>query len=673
MSKNRITFHIFLIFLTLFLPFWVHNSSDDIVAKEINESSLDYYRSTTCNISLFEVVRENLNNEIEIIYHTNNYVRADCFGKVTGLDFVNNKYQVSIGTNSIFTFTLQAAVWCLMLNAFIVGHKKKISLLATVPLSIFFVYQQISEERFYSDSNVYYSNLLEVNNYYLIILFLSIYLIFVFLSLKDFYLEEKFLNMVPFTFLFIGTFNGFNLNFLVLIISFFGLKNLNNKKNIFATYNIVYFLFSIIWVFTSSRDDASFFDGDKLRGFINSSNNLNSLIYWVILFLLLINGFVYLINFSKVNVKTVAKSSILTSGLVVLLGIVGSISPLFNLYNFLFFGQNKRGIDKLESIAGNTWRGFSASAESIGEFYGFTILLFLILALLKKIKLSIYYFPFLIFGVFGLYRANNFAVYISIFLTILFYLYSEKIENRNVKIYLLIGGIFVALILSFSLVNHLGKEYVSTELMYEAALHSNLFPDDIEYTKTTEITNYFNSGEMYSLLAYENKSQISTSLKFLSDIFFQENLNIPIVPNVVTILSFVSLMINRTEMWGIFIAKYSPNLTESLFGNGPMQINNYLYKQNVRLDLPEEKLSSLFLPHSSMLDLLIFFGIFGVLIFLFFNLYLFFVKNTNSIYKYLIFFIMLNILKSDSLLYINSVLLIVLIYGLSNINEPVND
>ena len=47
------------------------------------------------------------------------------------------------------------------------------------------------------------------------------------------------------------------------------------------------------------------------------------------------------IDFSKVNIKTVAKSSVLTSGLVVLLGIVGSISPLFNLYNFLFFGQNQ--------------------------------------------------------------------------------------------------------------------------------------------------------------------------------------------------------------------------------------------------------------------------------------------------------------------------------------------
>ena len=673
MLKNRITLHIFLIFIILFLPFWIHNSSDDIVPKEINESNLDYYRSTTCNISLFEVVRENLNNEVKINYYSNNYVRADCFGKVTGLDLINNKYQVSIGTNSLFTFTLQAAVWCLVLSAFIVGNKKKITLSAIVPLSLFFVYQQISEERFYSDSNIYFNNLLESNNYYLIILFLSIYLIFVFISLKDSYIEERFLNLVPFTFLFIGTFNGFNLNFLVLIISFFGLKNLIYKKNVLVGYNIIYFLLSIIWVFTSSRENNSFFDGDKLRGFINSSNSFNSLIFWVILFFLLLNGFIYLINVSKVNVKTVVKNSVLSSGIVVFFGIVGSISPLFNFYNFLFFGQNKRGIDKLESVAGNTWRGFSASAESIGEFFGFTIVLLLILFFSKKLDFSTYYIPFFLLGIFGLYRANNFAAYISILLTILLYIYVEKIKNRNLKIYLFIGGIFVSLILFSYLVNDLGKEYVSTELLYEATLHSNLYPEDVEYTKTTEITNYFNAGEIYSLLTYEANNQISSSLRFLSNIFYQENLNIPFVPNIVTVLSFISLMINRTEMWGIFIAKYSPNLTESLFGNGPMQLNNYLYKQNVRLDLPEEKLSSLFLPHSSIMDLLIFFGCFGVIIFLFFNLYLYFIKNKNSIYKYLIFFIMLNILKSDSLLYINSVLLLVLVYGLSNINKEIND
>ena len=266
-------------------------------------------------------------------------------------------------------------------------------------------------------------------------------------------------------------------------------------------------------------------------------------------------------------------------------------------------GQNKRGIDKLESVAGNTWRGFSASAESIGEFFGFTIVLLLILFFSKKLDFSTYYIPFFLLGIFGLYRANNFAAYISILLTILLYIYVEKIKNRNLKIYLFIGGIFVSLILFSYLVNNLGKEYVSTELLYEATLHSNLYPEDVEYTKTTEITNYFNAGEIYSLLTYEANNQISSSLRFLSNIFYQENLNIPFVPNIVTVLSFISLMINRTEMWGIFIAKYGPNLTESLFGNGPMQLNNYLYKQNVRLDLPEEKLSSLFLPHSSIMDL----------------------------------------------------------------------
>ena len=54
-------------------------------------------------------------------------------------------------------------------------------------------------------------------------------------------------------------------------------------------------------------------------------------------------------------------------------------------------------------------------------------------------------------------------------------------------------------------------------------------------------------------------------------------------------------------MWGIFIAKYSPNFVETLFGNGPNQLNNYLYSQEVRLDLPEEKLKSLYLPHSSII------------------------------------------------------------------------
>ena len=52
----------------------------------------------------------------------------------------------------------------------------------------------------------------------------------------------------------------------------------------------------------------------------------------------------------------------------------------------IFFGQNKRGMKVFSSIEGNTWRGFSPSAESIGEFFGFVILFYLIYLIDKKGK-----------------------------------------------------------------------------------------------------------------------------------------------------------------------------------------------------------------------------------------------------------------------------------------------
>ena len=67
-------------------------------------------------------------------------------------------------------------------------------------------------------------------------------------------------------------------------------------------------------------------------------------------------------------------------------------------------------------------------------------------------------------------------------------------------------------------------------------------------------------------------------------------------------------------MWGIFIAKYDPNLLETIFGYGPFQLNEYLYGEKVFLDVPYYKLESLFLPHSSLLDVLIFFGSGGLVI-----------------------------------------------------------
>ena len=80
---------------------------------------------------------------------------------------------------------------------------------------------------------------------------------------------------------------------------------------------------------------------------------------------------------------------------------------------------------------------------------------------------------------------------------------------------------------------------------------------------------------------------------------------------------------------GIFIAKYNPSFIETTFGNGPYQLNNYLYNLKIDLDVPYEKLSSLFLPHSSILDIFIFFGILGLLSFILWNIYLLLAKSKN--------------------------------------------
>ena len=75
----------------------------------------------------------------------------------------------------------------------------------------------------------------------------------------------------------------------------------------------------------------------------------------------------------EISIKSIdierLKSSFLISGSLVVIWFFWSLNPMVNFLNQYYFGQNKIGINKLSSIAGNTWRGFSSSAESIGEYY----------------------------------------------------------------------------------------------------------------------------------------------------------------------------------------------------------------------------------------------------------------------------------------------------------------
>ena len=663
MLQSRKYLYIGLVALSiLVLPFSNLFSDNQFQAIEVNDSSIGYYQSTTCNISLLEVYLENIGNQKNIKYNNNNYAGIECFGKVTGLDKVNNIYIVSIGTNSNLTLVYQSIIWCLVLLLIKGKNNYEINLFIIIPLCLLFAYQHISEGRFYSQINKYWDETLFYKNYYLITIFLSFYLILLFVSIFVDKKDSLLINYIPYIFLFVGTFNGMNFNFVVLILSYFGLKAIINREA-FNLINLGYLSLSVFWLF-SRRDVETFFDTDKLRGFINSSNNFPSLIYWSLLIWLVMNGLIYLYKVSEININLLKQNFLVSSTMIVSLGLLGAWSPVFNFFNYLTFGQNKRGINSINSVAGNTWRGFSSSAESIGEFYGFVILFLFILTYLKKIKLNTIDFLFIAVCIYGLYKTNNFAAALSLLLISSLIVLNHKILNKTLLLRIKILFVILGIVLLFFLIQTLNYEYVSTELMYEASLHSNLFENLSSYSKSVEITNYFNEGQIDSLLNLENKGKGSTTLILLSKIYNQSVFDVPIVPNFVSLISLISILINRTEMWGIFIAKYSPNLLEALFGNGPYQLNNYLFLQDITLDMPEEKLDSLFLPHSSFLDIIVFFGLIGFTFFIIYNLYLYLIKHKDSDYKYLLFFLIINFSKSDSLLYVSSVVLLTLVYTL---------
>jgi hypothetical protein len=596
-----------LLIIIIIFPFWKESSKNIYPAIEVNDSSIGYYQSTTCNISLLNVAMNNYGNKLNLRFNNNNYAGIECFGKVTGLDKVNDLYIISIGTNSNLSFLLQSTIWILLLLLIskFKFHIKNINFLYIFLMSVFFTFQQFSEERFYSQVNRYFDLSLSSNNYYLFNNFLIFYLIFVFVSIFFENNKSIIINYFPYMFLFIGAFNGFNLNFFSLLLSYMGVKALFDKK-INIKLNLIFLIFALFWSQTR-RDTVTFFDTDKLNGFVNSSNNNSSLFFWIVLFWLIINGLVYLYKESNLDLKILNYSLLTSVNFIVILGLLGAAFPLANFFNFIIFGQNKRGINSLASVDGNTWRGFSASAESIGEFFAFTLLFFFIMVYLKKIEISKYTALLLILPIYGLYESNNFAAVLSLIL-VSFAIVAMSYLNKNKLNKVVIILSLIILFGSYLIINRLGFEYVSTQLLYEASLHSNLFTYLSSEAKSVEITKYFDAGQIQSLLNIENQGQGSSLLIFLSTIYEQSLFNFPYIPNLVTIISFVSIVINRNEMWGIFTAKYNPNLIESLFGNGPYQLNNYLYNLKIRLDVPEGKLNALYLPHSSFLDILVFFG-----------------------------------------------------------------
>ncbi len=665
-----------LLFLIIFLPFINSDLNDDIKPVKLTDEAVGYYQSTTCKISLSEFFLTNLDSELKIFYNINNYADINCFGKITGLDKVNETFIVSIGTNTSINLLIQSLVWIIfiLLIPKINELVRKQNMIYPLILAGIFTLHIFFESRFYNRTNILFNSELNINNYYLIGSFINFFLI----STIIFDIFENrifnFSNYLPFIFLVVGTYSGMNINILLIIGTSFGIKSLyeNLKLNFF---DYLYFFSSFFWLSNINENDF-FFDGDKLRGFTNSSYSTGSQVSWIIIFYLCFRGYLFIFNKSAkyFDVKLFSKNLILSSSLVVLVGYLGSTFPIFNFFNFYIFGQNKRGMKDITSVAGNAWRGSAPSAEAIGEFFGFVLLFVLILLSRNKLKLNAVYLllPVIFFG---LVRSNNFAAASSlVLLAVLIYLNHKKFFNMSKKNLLRLFIFLIFLILAALLILDFEYQYSSSELLYEATLHHDFYSDENTYKSYLQIQQKMVERDLGTiLLNEENLGNASTTYIFLVNLFTQ-NINIPFTPNIVAVVSTVSMLINRTEMWGIFIAKYSPNIIDAIFGNGPMQLNKYLYDHDIRLDVPDYKINSLFLPHSSFLDIQIFFGILGLLAILGLLIIQLRKSSLNNIFFLPSIYLFINFLKSDSIMYIHSfILFIFCFYMVDKLDNQLNE
>ena len=82
--------------------------------------------------------------------------------------------------------------------------------------------------------------------------------------------------------------------------------------------------------------------------------------------------------------------------------------------------------------------------------------------------------------------------------------------------------------------------------------------------------------DLITLLTLDSNFEKASSTYLMLVNIFTQSINIPFIPNIIALFSIVAFYTNRTEMWGIFIAKYNPDVLEGIFGYGPLHMNEYL-------------------------------------------------------------------------------------------------
>lgn len=637
-------------FLLIFLPSFLQNSSEEIEPVQIDKESTAFYQTNTCEFTLFDILSQNvLNEKINILPDA--YSSVKCNSKINGVDYFESGIKVYIGTNANIDFLLQSFIWLLLIALIPKSKERKFKSNNIIPIAItvvLFILHLRGEENFYTSFSKSYSNNISFDNYFLTSLIAALILV---LIIFDDLLKDRFYNLInyfPFMFLFIGAYNTFNLNFFLIILVYIGLRIFfETKVNIKLT--LLYVSLTVFWLMNSENLN-SYFDVDKLKGFVSSSQSTSSQIFWIASFYFAVLALFAILEGSRdfVNLAKIRYNFLLVGGLISVFGILSAFNSFIRFLTYYNLGLNKLGMRNFTAVEGNTWRGIAHSAEALGEYAAFAILYTVLISFHYKIKISNFEIVLIFITLFSLFRSNNFAAMSSMVIFIILFFLNKLIKKRSIKISVIIVVIFSSL-LFYSKTSEYSYEFFSNVLLNEAvsaSIMSDTLPGNEDGFTAADFSNF----EIF-LEESKEESSLSSSLYYALDQYTNDG-NIKYLPDSVALVSQISVPINRSEKWGIFIAKYNPNFFEFIFGTGPLQLADYYLSHKTKFN------DGLVLPHSSLLDLLIFFGIFGVFSLLIYSCYLIYSNKNNVVYIYLFLFLLINYMKSDSILYLSSFILI---------------
>ena len=656
----------------LLLPWNFNQTEIDIL--ELNRENISFYQNNPCEISIFEL-NSNIGDEIVVEYHSDISKSVECFGKVSWISSNENKAKVYIATNFNVDILYQSLFWLFLIYLIPKSDKSKYSVsIKSIIATIFLTFLHLKGEGTYYKifSREYDSDLIskEFNgDFYYENFFLYAFLIalfFILYLLKDL-LETRYSNLInyfPYLFLVMGAYNSFNLNFFVIIFTLIGINSLLKYGVNFKIYYL-YIFFVSTWIY-NSYSRYSFFDVDKLKGFINSSQSNISLIFWILVFPFSVVGIVNIVKHSKenLNIDILRKNFLISGSLIVAFGYISAISKTANFYSYYFLGLNKFGMRTLESVAGNSWRGLTPSAEGVGEFFGFVILFAIITTYNKKIVLNKFEVAFLVINFYGLYRSNNFAALSALIGLFSIFLIENSKLIRKTKIFIYLFSFIGLTFFYFSFINIYNYQDLSKSMLSKAVIASEI-PIDFSKNEVGDTAVEKSNFAVFLQIPKEERN-FSTSLNYLLEKYNKSGSNN--IPNIISLVSILSVIINRSEKWGIFISKYNPDIGEFLFGYGPQQLSTYHNQHVTKFN------DGLVIPHSSLLNYLIFFGIIGVVLLLVFVTRVL-IDNKNHMYKnYLVIYLVINALKSDALLYFQNLvlLIIILLAYFGNKKEEIN-